>query len=300
MVEESATRFRYTPFAAAGLAFCRSAISASRFSFSAFTSKLALPIVQWTMPALSTRYWTWPAFAFFTASATFGVTVPTFGFGIRPRGPRIWPSWPTTRIASGLAATTSKFISPAFTFSARSSRPTMSAPAARATSWFLPPVNTATRTDLPMPCGITVEPRTCWSDFDASMPRLIATSTDSLNFALANSLTSASASSIGYCLPGWILPVQAFKRLATNGMSEALHVDAHAARTARDGADCGFQVGSGQIRLLDLRDSLELLAIDLAHLAGIRRAAALLDADRLADEHRGWRRLQNEGEAAIA
>ncbi len=24
--------------------------------------------------------------------ATFGVTVPTFGFGIRPRGPRIWPS----------------------------------------------------------------------------------------------------------------------------------------------------------------------------------------------------------------
>ncbi len=28
-----------------------------------------------------------------------------------PRGPRIWPSWPTTRIASGLATTTSKLIS---------------------------------------------------------------------------------------------------------------------------------------------------------------------------------------------
>ena len=32
--------------AAAGLAFCRSAISADRFSFSACTSKLALPMVQ--------------------------------------------------------------------------------------------------------------------------------------------------------------------------------------------------------------------------------------------------------------
>ena len=42
-------------FAAAGLDFCKSAISACRFSLSALTSKLALPIVQWTMPALSTR-----------------------------------------------------------------------------------------------------------------------------------------------------------------------------------------------------------------------------------------------------
>ena len=31
---------------------------------SASASKLALPIVQWTMPALSARYRTWPAFAF--------------------------------------------------------------------------------------------------------------------------------------------------------------------------------------------------------------------------------------------
>ena len=44
--------------------------------------------------------------------ATSGVTVPTLGFGIRPRGPSIWPSLPTTRIASGLAITTSKSRSP--------------------------------------------------------------------------------------------------------------------------------------------------------------------------------------------
>ena len=46
MVEDSVTRLRYTPFEEAGFDFCRSAISACRFSFSAFTSKLALPIVQ--------------------------------------------------------------------------------------------------------------------------------------------------------------------------------------------------------------------------------------------------------------
>jgi hypothetical protein len=68
--------------------------------------------------------------------------VPTFGFGIRPRGPRIWPSVPTTRIVSGEAITTSKFRLPALTCSARSSMPTTSAPAARASSALAPWANT--------------------------------------------------------------------------------------------------------------------------------------------------------------
>ena len=71
-------------------------------------------------------------------------------------------------------------------------------------SGFLPEVNTATRTALPIPCGNTVEPRTCWSDFEASMPRFTATSMDSRNFAVANSFTRAIAVSIGYCLLGAI------------------------------------------------------------------------------------------------
>src|SRR5580704_14367175 len=199
------------------------------------------------MPALSVRYRTGPDFAFFTAPATSGVTVPTFGFGMRPRGPRIWPSWPTMRMASGLAITTSKSICPALTFSAKSSNPTMSAPAALAASTFLPCVNTATRTVFPVPCGITVEPRTCWSDLVASTPRLTDTSTDSLNFAVANSLTSLRASSIGYDLPGGNLAFQALVRLTGAAMLEALHVDAHAARAARDGAHGGVQIRGGQI-----------------------------------------------------
>src|SRR5580692_5460204 len=201
------------------------------------------------------------------------------------------------RMASGLAMTTSKSIWPALTFSARSSNPTISAPAALA---FLPCVNTATRTLLPVPCGITVEPRTCWSDLVASTPRFTATSTDSSNFAVASSLTSLSASSSGYDLPGGSFSFQDFVRFATAAMSHPLHVDAHAARAARNGAHRRVQVGRRQVRRLELGNVLELLARDLAHFGRVRRGAALGNAERLGDEHRGGRSLQDEGEAAIA
>src|SRR6185437_4011176 len=131
------------------------------------------------------------------------------------------------------------------------------------------------------------------------MPRFTAASTVSLNFALANSLTSFSASSTGYCLPGGSLSFHAFMRLAV-AMLEPLHVDAHAARAAGDGAHGGLEIGCGQIGLLGLRDLFELLAADPAHLVGVGRAAPLLDADRFTDQHGGGRRLHDEGEAAVA
>src|SRR5688500_16118896 len=83
-------------------------------------------------------------------------------------------------------------------------------------------------------------------------------------------------------------------------MSHALHVNAHAARTARDRADGGFQIRGRQIRLLELGDVFELPAADPADLVGTGGAATLLNADRLANQHRRRRRLENEGEAAIA
>src|SRR5476649_1208503 len=150
-----------------------------------------------------------------------------------------------------------------------------------------------------MPCGSTVEPRTCWSDLLASMPKFTATSTASANLAVANSLTSLSASSTGYCLPGVSLVFHACMRLGVAGMSEALHVDAHAARAAGNGAHGRFQVRGGQVGGLGLRHFLDLLAGNLAHLGGIGRTAPLFNADRLADQHRrGWR-LHDEGERAI-
>ena len=65
------------------------------------------------MPAFSARNSTWPPLAAFTASATSLVTVPSFGFGIRPRGPSTLPSRPTTPIMSGVAMQRSNSILPA-------------------------------------------------------------------------------------------------------------------------------------------------------------------------------------------
>ncbi len=44
--------------------------------------------------------------------ATSNVTVPVFGFGIRPRGPSTRPSRPTLPIWSGVAIATSKSVKP--------------------------------------------------------------------------------------------------------------------------------------------------------------------------------------------
>ena len=177
----------------------------------------------------------------------------------------------------------------------------MSAPAAFAASTFLPEVNTATRTVLPVPFGITVEPRTCWSDLLASMPRFTAASTRLVELRRGELLDELQRFIDRILLAGRRASTfQAFMRFATAVMSQALHVDAHAARAARDGAHGGFEIGGREIRLLGLRDLLELLARDLADLVGVRRAAALLDADGLADQHRRRRRLHDEGEAAVA
>ncbi len=60
------------------------------------------------MPAFSTRNSTWPDLASVTALVTFMVTVPSFGFGIRPLGPSTLPRRPTMPIMSGVAMTRSK------------------------------------------------------------------------------------------------------------------------------------------------------------------------------------------------
>src|SRR5687768_8412200 len=265
------------PLLDAGLALFRASSSAARLPISFSSSNERRPMVPWMMPALSTRNCTWPALAFFTAVATSGVTVPTFGFGIRPRGPRIWPSVPTTRIVSGEAITTSKLRLPALTCSARSSMPTTSAPAARASSAFAPCAKTATRLVLPVPLGSTTAPRTTWSDFLASMPSCTATSIDSSNLAVAHSCTILKASSMAYSLVLSTLPCSACWRFVSFAMSEALHRDAHRAGRAGDGADRGVQVGGGQVLQLGLGDLLDLLARQLAHLVGVRLGRTLVE-----------------------
>jgi hypothetical protein len=60
-----------------------------------------------------------------------------------------------------------------------------------------PRANTPTRKVRPVPFGSVTTPRTIWSAWRGSTPRLIAISTVSSNFDLARSLTILMASAIG-------------------------------------------------------------------------------------------------------
>src|SRR5215469_9484826 len=103
MVEHTVALLTYLPLATAGLALITAVIRLAAFSTSLSEEKLTLPTGAWMMPVLSTRNSTLPALTSFTALATSTVTVPVFGLGMRPRGPRILPSLPTDRIISGVA-----------------------------------------------------------------------------------------------------------------------------------------------------------------------------------------------------
>jgi hypothetical protein len=89
----------------------------------------------------------------------------------------------------------SKSMKPPWTFSTRSSAPTTSAPASRASLSFSPLAKTATRTVLPMPWGSTMAPRTIWSACLGSTPSRSDRSTDSSNLALGSCLRMPKASS---------------------------------------------------------------------------------------------------------
>src|SRR3569623_1251850 len=123
IVELTATLRTYLPLAPDGLALTTASTSASKFARRSAAGKLALPMPLWMMPAFSTRYSIWPPLAAFTAPATSIVTVPSFGFGIRPFGPSTLPRRPTTPIMSGVAMQRSKSIVPALTSAIASSTP---------------------------------------------------------------------------------------------------------------------------------------------------------------------------------
>src|SRR5271169_7093463 len=110
MVEHRVALLTYFPLAAAGLALITAEIKLAAFSTSLSLAKLVLPTGAWIMPVLYTRNSTLPALTSLTALATSTLTVPVFGFGIRPRGPRTLPSLPTDRIMSGVATTASKSV----------------------------------------------------------------------------------------------------------------------------------------------------------------------------------------------
>src|SRR6056297_675348 len=211
-------------------------------------------------PARSALNCTCPPFASLTACATSIVTVPTLGLGIRLRGPRTLPSRPTTGIMSGVAMQRSKLISPPCTVSMRSSAPTMSAPAASASSALGPRANTATRTVLPVPLGRPTTPRTIWSAWRGSTPRLTAISTVSSNFARAFVLIRSIASStVTFCLP---LTASRAARVRFPIFAILFHLDAHGTRAAKHDLHRGLHVVCVQVSPFGFRDFADLLGRD--------------------------------------
>ena len=99
---------------------------------------------------------------------------------------------------SGVAMVTSKSSMPPSICAARSSDPTMSAPASRAAVAASPAANTATRTSLPVPAGRPTVPRTIWSALRGSTPSRATSSTVSSKLALGSERTSSTASG-GVC-----------------------------------------------------------------------------------------------------
>src|SRR6267142_4330016 len=108
MVELSVQPLMYLPFATDGLALITLVIRTVALSISLAGVNEIFPTGQWTNAVLSVRNSIFPAFTSCTALPTSKVTVPVFGFGIRPLGPRILPRRPTDFITSGVAMRASK------------------------------------------------------------------------------------------------------------------------------------------------------------------------------------------------
>src|SRR3954452_3970475 len=275
-----------------------SSISAAYFSSSARSSKLVLPIVRWTIAVRSVRYSTLPALDSSTALPTSIVTVPTFGLGILPCGPRMRPRRPTTGIMSGVAIATSKSVKPSSTRLARSSAPTRSAPASSASRALSPFAKTATVTLLPRPLGSAIVPRSCSSAWRTLRPVRTWTSTDSSNFARLTSLRRFIASAGAYSRSRSTLPRDSMNFFPwCTGMSAHLH--AHRAGGPRDDLRGLVDVVRVEVLQLALGDLAHLRLGDPRDLVAVRLAGSLLDAGRLLDEHRRRRRLRDERERAV-
>src|SRR5262249_12087495 len=120
IVDDTVMDRRYCPFEAAGFARTIASSRAVALATSCSLENDFLPTGTWTLPALSTRNSTLPAFTSRTARDTSKVTVPSLGFGMSPRGPSTLPSLPTWPMRSGVAMVESNSIQPPWIRSTRS------------------------------------------------------------------------------------------------------------------------------------------------------------------------------------
>src|SRR2546421_3339966 len=242
-----------------------------------------------TIALRSVRYSILPDLDSSTALAMSIVTVPTFGLGIFPDGPRIRPSRPTTGIRSGVAIATSKSSKPSWIRCARSSAPTTSAPASSASRALSPCAKTAILTSLPSPLGRATVPRSCSSAWRTFSPVRTCTSTDSSNLACVSSLISLTASAGEYSRSRSTCFFASMYALPCFATSHHLH--AHRACRSRDDLRGGLDVVRVEILHLALGDLPQLVLGDPADLFAVGLRRALLQRQGLLDQHRGGRAL---------
>src|ERR1700676_659065 len=189
-------------------------------------------------------------------------------------------------------------------FVTMSSPPTKSAPDSCASRTFSPLAITRTRTALPSPCGRTTVPRTTWSECLGSTPRLMASSTVSLNLVwwvfLISSVASASLygrastflRAFSTFLPDFFIAILVPKSLRYD-------FETHVSRCTHHRADRRFNIRGVEIHELELGDFFYLLLRDFADFVAIRLRGTLDDAGGAQQQNRCRRRLQNKGESAV-
>src|ERR671910_1822445 len=245
------------------------------------------------IPYRSTRYSILPRLISSTALPTSCVTVPLFGFGMSPRGPRTGPSWPTALIWSGFATATSKSMKPSSLMrAARSSEPTTSAPDSSASLAFSPSAKTATLRVLPVPFGSMSVPRTIWSARLGSTFRWTWASTLSSNFAPSRSFSSSRASRGVYRCSGSILDFCSSSFLPIDCNPHAPGRTLHDLRRT-------VYIRGVEVRHLCTRYLLDLGPAHRAYLHPVWLAAALVESGGLLQQERRRRCLGYESERAV-
>ncbi len=201
MVLERLMLLMYVPLAVGGFRRTTVVRNAWMFSDQLLGLEIRLADRAWTMPALSTRNSILPAFTSLTALATSGVTVPLLGFGIRPRGPSTLPELADLAHDVGRGDDDVDVGPPALDLLDVLREARVVGPG-RPGFLVLRRPGQHQHADLLADAvrAATTVPRIAWSAFLGSTPRRTAMSTDSANFAVAVSFTSATASSIVYSL----------------------------------------------------------------------------------------------------
>jgi hypothetical protein len=154
----------------------------------------ALPTMKCTLACLSTRNSILPPLISVTAFAVSGVTVPVFGFGMRPRGPSTLPRRPTLPMSSGRRDGRVEVGPASGDLLDELVAADLVGAGGDAASAAGPVAKTMTRAVLPVPWGRLTVPRTIWSALRGSTLSLSATSTVESNFFEPVSRASSTAS----------------------------------------------------------------------------------------------------------